>query len=160
MKLTKVEIEIADRWMSKREKQLAKWPRRRWLMLAMFSLFAILGYLIGSDGMRSIDDDKAIDLQASLAIGGYPSPDQEQRWVVGSMMKIAKVLEARYQVVTYALMQVVLGYMILIWNIGMMVIIILRWNTGERDALICKLLRSKLTELETDNRTGTTATPS
>ena len=160
MELTKIEIEIADRYLSKREKQLAHWPHRRWLMLAMFSLFALLGYLIGSDGMRSIDDDKSIDLQASLAIGGYPSPDQEQRWVVGSMMKIAKVLESRYQVVTYALMQVVLGYMILIWNIGMMVIIILRWNTGERDTLICKLLRSKLTELETSDRTSTTATHS
>lgn len=129
-------------------------------MLAIFSLFTIFGYRIASDGMRSIHDDKAIDLQASLAIGGYPSSGQEQRWVVGSMMKIAKVLESRYQVVTYAMMQIVLGYMILISNIGMMVLIIVRWNTGERDALICKILRSKLTERETSDRTDASTTRS
>jgi hypothetical protein len=126
-------------------------------MLAMFSLFALVGYRIASDGMRSIDEDETIDLQASLAIGGYPSPDREQRWVVGSMMKIAKVLESRYQVVTYAMIQIGLGYMIFVSDIGMMVLIILRWNAGERDALICKLLRGKLRELQQADRTNPNA---
>jgi hypothetical protein len=156
MELTKSEIEIADRWISKRERQLAQWPHRRWLMLAMFSVFTFFGYRIASDGMRSIHEDKTIDLQVSLAIGGDPPLGQEQRWLAGSMMKIAKVLETRYQVVTYAMMQVVLGYMMLISNIGMMALIILRWKTGERDTLICKILRSRLAERGTSDRTDMT----
>ena len=44
MQLTKSEIEIADRYISKRERQLAQWPLRRWLMLVIFSVFALVGY--------------------------------------------------------------------------------------------------------------------
>jgi hypothetical protein len=148
MELTKREIAIADRYLSKREKQLAQWPLKRWLMLAMFLVFTLVGYRNINDGLRSINEDKAIDLQVSLAIGGNPPPGQEQRWVVGSMMKIAKVLESRYQVVAYALMQVTLGYIGVLLGVTMLILTILRWNTGERDALICKLLRGKLQELE------------
>ena len=150
MELTKSEIEIAERFISKRERQLAQWPLRRWVILAIFSVFMFLGYRSVSDGMRSIHDDKAMDLQVSLAIGGDPPPGQEQRWVVGSMLKIGKVLESRYQVVTYALMEVALGYIEVLLGAIMVCLTILRWNTGERDALICKLLRAKLQELEQD----------
>ena len=150
MELTKSDIEIANRWISKRERQLAQWPLRRWLILAIFSVVALLGYRSASDGMRSIDDDKATDIQVSLAIGGDPPPGLEQRWVVGSMMKIGKVLESRYQVVTYALMQAALGYIEILLGAIMVCLTVLRWNTGERDALICKILRWKLQELEQD----------
>src|SRR5882724_3125630 len=137
MELTKSEIEIADRYISRRERQLAQWPRKRWLILAIFSVSMVFGYRMACDGMRSIHDDKAMDLQVSLAIGGDPPPGQEQRWVVGSMMKIGKVLESRYQVVIYALMEVALGYIQIISGAIIVCITILRWNTGERDALIC-----------------------
>jgi hypothetical protein len=100
--------------------------------------------------MRDIHDDKAMNVQVSLAIGGDPAPGQEQRWVVGSMMKIGKVLESRYQVVIYALIEVALGYVQIISGMIMVCFVILRWNRGERDALICKLLRWKLQELEQD----------
>ena len=150
MELTKSEIEIADRYISKRERRLAQWPLRRWLILVIFSVFALIGYRNVSDGMRSIDDDKATDIQVSLAIGGDPPPGLEQRWVVGTMLKISKILESRYQVVTYALMQVALGYIEILLGAIMVCLTILRWNTGERDALICKLLRAKLQELEQD----------
>src|SRR5437868_6804493 len=105
MKLTKSEIEIADRYISKRERQLAQWPRRRWLMLAIFSVLALLGYRTVRDGDRSIQDDKATDLQVSQALEKAPPPGLEHRWAVGSMMKISKILELRHQVVTHALMQ-------------------------------------------------------
>ena len=68
MELTKSETEIAERWISKRERQLAQWPHRRWLILAIFSLIALLGYRDVSDGMRSIGDDKATDLQVSRPV--------------------------------------------------------------------------------------------
>lgn len=160
MELTKREIEVADRYISKRERQLAQWPRSRWLILVVYSVFMLVGYRIVSDGMRSIQEDKAIDLQASLAIGGYPSPDQEQRWVVGSMMKIAKVLESRYQVVIYSLIQVGVGCLPFFSGFTMVSLTILRWNTGERDALICKLLRGKLQELQQVDRANPNATRS
>jgi len=160
MELTKREIEIADRYISKRERQLAQWPRRRWLILAVYSVFMLVGYRIMSDGMRSIQDDKAIDLQASLAIGGDPAPGQEQRWVIGSMMKIAKVLESRYQVVIYSLIQVGVGCLPFFSGLTIVCLTILRWNTGERDALICKLLRGKLQELQKADRTNPNAASS
>jgi hypothetical protein len=150
MELTKSEIEIADRYISKRERQLAQWSRRRWLMLVIFSVFALIGYRNVSDGVRSIDDDKATDLHVSRAVGEAPPPGQEHLWAVGTMIKIGKILELRHQVVTYALMEVTLGSMQILSGAIIVFLTILRWNTGERDALICKLLRGKLRELEQD----------
>ncbi|MDB6123187.1 MAG: hypothetical protein JWQ71_2180 [Pedosphaera sp.] len=150
MELTKSEIEIADRYISKRERQLAQWPHRRWLILVIFSVGMLLGYRNHSDGMRSINDDKATDLEVSRALGDGPPPGLERRWAVGAMLKISKILELRHQVVTYSLMQVDVGVMQFLAGAIMVCLAILRWNTGERDALICKLLRGKLQELEQD----------
>ena len=148
MELTKSEIAIADRYISKRERQLAQWPLMRWLIVVIFSVSALFGYRSLSDGNRSIQDDKTTDMEVSRAVGEAPPPGLEQRWVVGTMIKISKVLEARHQVVTAALMQLALGYAQLISGAIMVCFVVLRWNSGERDALICKLLRGKLKELE------------
>src|ERR1051326_7878945 len=150
MELTKSEIEIADRYISKRERQLAQWPLRRWLMLVIFSVFALVGYRSVSVGERSIQDDKATDLQVSQALEKAPPPGLEHRWAVGSMMKISKILELRHQVVSYALMQIALGYIQLLSGAIMVCLTMLRWKTAERDALICKLLRANLRHLEQD----------
>ena len=146
MDLTKNEIEIADRYISKRERQLAQWPRTRWLILAIFLVFALLGYRSVSDGMRTIHDDKSTDMDVSRALGEGPPPGEERRWTMGAMMKMGKLLELRYQVVTFALMQVALGYVQILLAVIMLCLVILRSNTVERDALICKLLRAKLQE--------------
>ena len=150
MELTKSELEIADRYISKRERQLAQWPLRRWLTLVIFSVFAIVGYRNVSLGERDIQDDKATDIQVSQALEEAPPPGMEYHWAVGSMMKISKILELRHQVVSYALMQIAFGYVQSLSGAIMVGLIILRWNTGERDALICKLLRAKLQELKQD----------
>ena len=152
MDLTKSEIEIADRYISKRERQLAQWPLRRWLMAVIFSVLALVGYLTMRDGERSIQDDKATDMQVSQALEKAPPPGLEHRWAVGSMMKVSKILELRHQVVTASLIEIALGYVQFISGVIMVGLIILRWNRGERDALICKLLRGKLQELEQVNR--------
>ena len=148
MDLTKHELDIADRYLSKRERQVAQWPRRRWLLLAIYSVFALLGYLVLSDGERDIQDDKATDIQVSQALERDPPPGMEHRWAVGCMLKISKILEARHQVVTAALMEAAIGFAWLISGASMVCIIIVRWNRAERDGLICKLLRAKLQELE------------
>ena len=150
MELTKNEIEIADRYLSKRERQVAQWPRRRWLLLAIYSVFALLGYLILRDGQRDIKDDQATDMQVSQALEKDPPPGQEHRWAVGCMLKVSKILELRHQVVTASLIEVGIGGMWLISAASMVCLIIVRWNRAERDALICKLLRGKLQELEQD----------
>lgn len=148
MELTKSEIEIAERYISKRERQLAQWPRRRWLILAIFAVFALLGYRHVSDGMRDIHDDKTIDSYVNATIGAAPPPGQEQRWAVGTQLKIAKLLEANQQVVADAVLEVALGYLVILSAATMVCLVILRSKTVERDALICKLLRGKLQELE------------
>ena len=148
MELTKHELEIADRHLSKREKQLANWPRTRWLMLAIFLVMAFIGYRNVSDGMRSIQDDKATDMQVRQSLEKDPPPGLEHRWAVGCMMKISKILELRHQEVTYSLMQVGLGYVQSVLAAAFLCLTILRWNRTERDALICKLLRGRLEELK------------
>ncbi len=148
MNLTKSELEIADRYISKRERQLARWPLGRWLLLVIFAVFALYGYLTLSAGERDIRDDKAMDMQVRQALEQDPPPGLEHRWAVGSMLKVSKILELRHQVVSYALIQVLFGYVQFLSGIIMVLLIILRWNTGERDALICKILRAKLQELE------------
>ena len=148
MKLTKNEMEIADRFISKREKQLAQWPYRRWLIVIIFSASMLFGHRNVNDGMRSINDDRATDSQVDRALGDGPPPGLERAWVVGSMIKISRVLESRYQVMNYALMQVALGYIQVITGAIMVCLAILRWKPSERDALICKLLRMKLQKLE------------
>lgn len=97
--------------------------------------------------MRSIDDDKTMDSYVSATIGATPPPGLEQRWAVGTMLKIAKLLESRQQEVAYALLEVALGYLELLSAAVMVCIVVLRSRTRERDALICKLLREKLQEL-------------
>jgi hypothetical protein len=148
MNLTKKELEIADRYISKREKQLAKWPHTRWLTLLIFSAFIILGCRNVIDGRRSIDDDKATDMQVSQALEKDPPPGLEHRWAVGCMLKISKISELRHQVVTYSLMQIAVGSIQVLLGVTMVCLTVLRWNTRERDALICKVLRWKLQELE------------
>jgi hypothetical protein len=148
MELTKSETEIAERWISKRERQLAQWPRRRRLILAIFAVFALLGYRTASDGMRSIHDEKTIDSFVSATIGAAPPSGLEQRWAVGTQLKIAKLLETRQQEVAYSVLEVGLGYLEVLSAATMLCLVILRSKTVERDALICKLLRGKLQELE------------
>jgi hypothetical protein len=148
MELTKQEIEIADRYISKRERQLAQWPLKRWLILAIFSVFMVIGYRNVSDGTQSIREDETTDLAVDRALGDGPPPGEERRWVIGAMMKMGKLLELRHQVVTYSLIQIAVGFMTLLSGVIMVCLTLLRWNIGERDALICKLLRAKLQELE------------
>ena len=150
MELTKREIEIADRWISKRERQLAQWPVGRWLILAIFSVFALLAYRSLSDGMGTIHDEKTIDSYVSRTIGEAPPPGLDQRWAVGTVLKISKLLELRQQEVAYSVLEVGLGYLEVLSAATMLCLVILRSKTVERDALICKLLRGKLQELEQD----------
>jgi hypothetical protein len=110
----------------------------------------LVGCLIVNDGRRSIYEDQAIEAQVGRALGEGPPPGLERRWTVGAMIKISTILEARHQVVTLSLMEMAAGFMPLISGLSMVCIIILRWNPSERDALICKLLRAKLQELEPD----------
>ena len=92
MELTKSELQIADRYLSKREKQVAQWPQRRWLMLILYSVMMYIGFHVERDGMRGISDDRAMDLALNRALGEDPPPGMEHRWLVGSMMKISKIL--------------------------------------------------------------------
>ena len=107
----------------------------------------IIGYRYANEGMRTIKEDKGVDYDVSRTLKD-PPPGLEQRWVVGSMIKISKVLEARYQLVTYSLIQVAIGCVQLVAGGIMVIVVILRWNTDERDALICKILRAKLQEFK------------
>jgi hypothetical protein len=118
------------------------------VLLTIYSVLMLIGYLIVNDGKRSIYDDQATEAQVSRALGEGPPPGLEHRWAVGAMMKISTILEARHQVVTLSLMEMAAGFMPFISGLSMVCIIILRWNRGERDALICKLLRAKLQELD------------
>lgn len=159
MELTKREIEIAERCLSKRERQLARWPRTRWVILAIFLVSGLVGYRTSSNGMRSIQDDTATDLQVRHMFGDAPPPGEEHRWAVGSMIKVYKVLELRQQEVAYAMMEDALGYVLVLLGATMVGLTILRWNVGERDALICKLLRGKLQELEQNAAPGSRPPP-
>jgi hypothetical protein len=150
MELTKSEIEIADRHIAKRERELAQWPRRRWVLLVVYSVFMIVGCLIVMDGHRTIYDDQSMEAEMRRALGKGPPPGLEERWAVGAMMKITTILEVRHQIVTVSLLQMAAGFLPFISGLSMVTIVILRWNGGERDALICKLLRAKLRELEQD----------
>jgi len=100
--------------------------------------------------MRSINDDRDTDAQVDRAVGEDPPPGLERRWVVGTMLKISKILEARYQVVTYSFMEVAVGYVQILGGVVMVVLTILHWKPSARDALICRLLRAKLQELQPD----------
>lgn len=148
MELTKYEIELAERHITKRERELAQWPRRRWVLLVVYSVFMLIGCMIVNDGRRSIYEDQATEAHVGRALGKGPPPGLEDRWVVGAMIKVGVILEARHQIVTLSLLQMAAGFLPFISGLSMVTIVLLRWNGGERDALICKLLRAQLRELE------------
>jgi len=159
MELTKNELQIADRYLSKREKQIAQWPQKRWILLLIFSAITFVGYHTQREGTRSISEDRAMDMELSRSLGGDPPPPgEEHRWLVGSMLKVSKVLELRHQVVTTSLIQSGIGFVQLFMGLIMVTLIILRWNTAERDALICKLLRAQLTEFQQASAPNTQTT--
>lgn len=70
---------------------------------------------------------------ASNTIGATPPPGLKQRWAVGTMLKIARLLELRQQVVAYSLMEVAVGFILILGGVSMGCLIIMRWNTGERE---------------------------
>ena len=148
MELTKSEITIADRHLSKRERELAQWPRRRWLLLVVYSVVMLIGFPIVNEGKRSIYEDQLTEAHISRALGQGPPSTLDDRWVIGAILKIGNVLEARHQVVTLSLMQMAVGCLPFFSGLSMVCIVIVRWNMVERDALICKLLRARLRELE------------
>jgi hypothetical protein len=149
MELTKSELEIAERHLAKRERELAQWPRKRWVMLVVYSVAMLVGVLIVNGGKRSIYEDQNMEAEFRRALGKEgPPPGMEERWLMGSILKIGNVMEVRHQVVTLSLMQMAVGCLPFFSGLTMVTIVILRWNGGERDALICKLLRAKLRELE------------
>lgn len=150
MELTKSEQEIAERHITKRERELAQWPRRRWVLLVVYSVAVLIGCLIVNEGRRTIYEDQSMEAEMRRALGKGPPPGLEERWAVGSMMKITSILEVRHQLVTLSLLQMAAGFLPFISGLTMVTIVVLRWNGGERDALICKLLRAKLRELEQD----------
>lgn len=153
MELTKSEMEIADRHIAKRERELAQWPRKRWVLLVVYSVVMFIGCLIVNDGRRSIYEDLSMEAEMRRALGKGPPPGLEERWTLGAMMKITTILEARHQIVTLSLLQMAAGFLPFISGLTMVTIVLLRWNGGERDALICKLLRAKLRKLEQDAAT-------
>lgn len=149
MELTKSEMEIAERHIAKRERELAQWPRKRWLLLVVYSMAMLIGFLIVNAGRRSIYEDQNMEAEFRRALGKEgPPPGMEERWLMGSILKIGNVMEVRHQVVTLSLLQMAVGCLPFFSGLTMVTIVILRWNGSERDALICKLLRAKLRELE------------
>ncbi|MEY4386644.1 MAG: hypothetical protein RLY20_1927 [Verrucomicrobiota bacterium] len=148
MELTPHDLEIAERHIAKREKELAEWPRKRWRLLIIYSLLMLVGVRLVLDGLSTLIHDDAVEVDVKRVLSKGPTPGLQERWVMGAMIKVSTILEARHEIAILSLGQIIAGLMPFTACGSMVGIILLRWKDGERDALICKLLRMKLRELE------------
>jgi len=155
MKLSEKETVLAENLLSRYEKRTASWPRRRWVWLAI----AIAGICIGAywslESWFALNSEASYEITKIIGSDKKPTLEEAHLWAVGSMLKVAKLLELRHQMLVFMYLEATSGFLIGVFSIGLLVIIIRRWNIDERDALICKVLRTKwedeLAEKRTDN---------
>jgi hypothetical protein len=155
MKLTEKEIFLAETLLSRYEKRTTSWPRRRWVFLVI----AIAGICVGAylflESWIEINSEASYEISRILESDDKPTFEEAHLWAVGSMLKVAKLLELRHQMLVFMYLEATSGFLIGVFSISLLVIIIRRWNMDERDALICKVLRAKwedeLANKRTDN---------
>lgn len=143
MELTEKEIVLAENLLSRYEKRTASWPRRRWVWLAI----AIAGICIGAywslESWFALNSEASYEISRIIGSDEKPTLEEAHLWAVGSMLKVAKLLELRHQMLVFIYLEATSGFLIGVFSIGLLGIIIRRWNMDERDALICKVLRAK-----------------
>jgi len=143
MRLTKKEIALAENLLSRYEKRTASWPRKRWVLLAM----TIAGIFIGAywflDSWNAISGEASYEITNIIKSDEEPTPEEAHLWAVGSMLKVAKILELRHQMLIFVYLEATISSLLIFFCICTLGIIIQRWNINERDALICKILRAK-----------------
>jgi hypothetical protein len=143
MRLTEKEIVLAENLLSRYEKRTASWPRRRWVLLVI----AIAGICIGAywflECWIAINSEASYDITKIIKSGEKPTSEEAHLWAVGSMLKVAKILEIKQQMLIFIYLEATSSVMIMVSCACFLAIIIQRWNIDERDTLICKILRAK-----------------
>ena len=143
MRLTEKETVLAENLLSCYEKRTASWPRRRWVWLAI----AIAGICSGAywflESWIAIKGEASYEITRVIKSGEEPTSEEAHLWAVGSMLKVAKILELRQKMLFFAYLDATGGLLAGLSSACFLGIIIHRWNIDERDALICKVLRAK-----------------
>lgn len=146
MRFSEKEIALAEALLRRYEKRAASGPRRRcvWMMIA------IAGICCGSYGfvesLAVVRCEASYDITKVIKSGEEPTYEEAHLWAVGSMLKIAKILELRQKMLFFAYLDANVSLLVGLSSACLLGIIIQRWNIYERDVLICKILRAKWQE--------------
>ena len=122
-------------------------------------MIAIAGICVGAylflESWIEINSEASYEISKIIESDEKPTLEEAHLWAVGSMLKVAKVLELRQKMLVLIYLEATSGFLIGVSSICLLGIIIMRWNKDERDALICKVLRAKwedeLAEKRIDN---------
>ncbi|MHC4547048.1 MAG: hypothetical protein ACYTDW_19715 [Planctomycetota bacterium] len=143
MQLTEKEIVLAENLLGRYEKRTASWPRRRWVWLAI----AIAGICVGAycflESWIAISGEASYEITRVIKSDEEPTPEEAHLWAVGSILKVAKILELRQKMLLFAYLEATIGLLMGLPSACFLGIIIHRWNIDERDALISKALWAK-----------------
>lgn len=143
MELTQKELEVANKVLKEIERKATSWPRMRWFNLIFFTFMTVSGLFYFRCGFDTIANNTQIKLEP---IKELPSQQEEHLWAVGSMIKIAKILELRQKSLNLALLESGGGLFMISLGLAIIIITIMRWNNADRDSLLYKILSYKLKE--------------
>jgi hypothetical protein len=142
--LSPKEKSVAERHLAKFERHAHNWNRSRWLLLALGILCLVGGSCEvflnwpGTDGLESF-----VERLDSIEIPSEVPPDY---WFVGELRRTARFMELQYEMGASQLMMFVIGILFLFGGIVHISILLCRWNNGDRDAVLAKILRAKWNE--------------
>jgi hypothetical protein len=143
--LSPKEKSVAEQHLAKFERHVRNWNRSRWLFLGLGILCLVAGSCEvflnwpGTDGLQSF-----VERLDSIEMPSEVPPDY---WFVGELRRTARFVELQYEMLSQQMMMFVIGILLFSGGVVHVSILLCRWNNGDRDAVLAKILRVKWNKL-------------
>ncbi len=147
MELTDEEKAIGDKAILKFEKTARNWRKR--LLFLLIAGLAILGYgmIIFFEGFQlGLESSEDSTQRYMVEAEQLPSGTGRDVWMVGTFRKAAAILETRFGMYKIAVLETVLGLLVIFLGMTEISLTIIQWNKGPQKRLLAKLLRAKWEE--------------
>lgn len=149
MELTAEEKTLLQTHLAKYEKSAKKWRFVRFYLLGIILFLYITGFhgILPSiqNAIAGVDKKQVIEMLSSEEI---PKDITEDNWIVGYVNKTVVRSEHIHKILAFELFLAIIGAIHLTAAIIGTVLLISRWNHGERDLAIAKAIRIQLLKLE------------
>ncbi len=145
MHLTEQDRIIALKKIRKYDKLIASFKKKR---INLF-VFAVFWFFIGlynfNRGFEWVNEKKSYDLEKDFKKAVYAPQEERNIHLLGCMLKMRDIQEARFDIKIYGLIMINLGVFLSLMGLTMIAVGILRWREDE-DYILIRLALKKLLE--------------